>query len=110
MRTVAEPALGVDVPDSITPRGPLSTPNQGAGHRVRGLELDSSLVTERFPTEVTARSPINGAARPDEPQHTGVELCRVAVEHVVGCPRDGQPIRSRHQLCQAVGHRFDVRR
>ena len=45
-----------------------------------------------------------------EPQHAGVELCGVAVEHVVGCPRDGQPIRIRHQLCQAVGHRLDVRR
>ena len=41
---------------------------------------------------------------------TGVELGGVAVEHVVGCPRDGQPIRIRHQLCQAVGHRLDVRR
>jgi hypothetical protein len=25
--------------------------NQRAGHRVRGLELDSTLVAERFPTE-----------------------------------------------------------
>jgi len=27
--------------------------NQRAGHRMRGLELDSMLVTERFPTEET---------------------------------------------------------
>jgi hypothetical protein len=57
-----------------------------------------------------ARSPISDAVRPDVPQHAGVELCGVAVEHVVGCPCDGQPISIRHQLCQAVGHRLDVRR
>ena len=27
--------------------------NQCAGHRMRGLEMDSTLVTERFPTEET---------------------------------------------------------
>ena len=69
-----------------------------------------TLVAECLQRKRRARSPISDAVRPDEPQHTGIELCGVAVEHVVGCARDGQPIRVRHQLCQAVGHRLDVRR
>jgi hypothetical protein len=35
--------------------------NQRAGHRMRGLELDSTLVTERFPTE--ERGPVTDQRR-----------------------------------------------
>ena len=52
---------------------------------------------------------VSDGVRADEPQHTGVELCGVAVEHVAGCPRDGQLVRVGHQLGQAVSHRLDVR-
>src|SRR4029077_12945945 len=71
-----------------------SLPTSSARLRVTRINPRALPVAARKPwmTGIGSRErsvPQYSAVRPDEPPHAGVELCGVAVEHVVGSPHDG---------------------